>query len=39
MRNRPPLISSTSLASCWAEPCNTSSAGLQVVDIRHWNFG
>jgi hypothetical protein len=37
--NRPPLISSTSLASCSAEPCITSAPGGQAVDMRHWTFG
>src|SRR5213594_146596 len=37
--SRPPLISSMILPRCWAEPCKTSSAGVHVVDIRHWNFG
>src|SRR5437867_4772966 len=37
--SRPPLISSTILPRCWAEPCKTSSAGVQLVDIRHWNLG
>ena len=39
IRNRPPLISSTSRASCSAAPCSTSSAGVQVVDSRHWTLG
>src|SRR6266567_3389196 len=39
IRNRPPLISSTTFASRWAPPWSTSSAGVQVVDIRHWIFG
>jgi hypothetical protein len=38
IRNRPPLVSSTIFASRWAAPCSTSSAGVQAVDIRHWNF-
>src|SRR5687768_1278647 len=37
--NRPALISSTTLASRSAEPCSTSSAGVQSVGIRHLNFG
>ena len=37
--SRPPLISSTSPASRWAEPCITLRAGVQVVGIRHWTFG
>ena len=37
--SRPPLMSSTILARRWAEPCSTSSAGVQVVDMRHWNLG
>ena len=39
IRNRPPLISSTTCASLWAAPCRWSSAGVQAVDIRHWIFG
>jgi hypothetical protein len=39
IRKRPPLISSTTFASRWAPPWSTSSAGVQVVDIRHWTFG
>ncbi len=39
IRNRPPLISSTTFASRWAAPWSMSSAGGQVVDIRHWTFG
>ena len=39
IRNRPPLISSTNRASCSAAPCNTSSDGDQVVDIRQCTFG
>ena len=39
IRNRPPLISSTTLASRWAAPWSTSRAGVQVVDMRHWTFG
>src|SRR5215470_11168342 len=39
IRKRPPLVSSTSLANCWAAPWSWSSAGGQVVDIRHWIFG
>jgi hypothetical protein len=35
IRNRPPLISSTTLPSRWAAPWSTSSAGVQVVDMRH----
>src|SRR5256712_14226934 len=27
------------LPGCWADPCKTSGAGVQVVDIRHWNLG
>src|SRR5438128_9957171 len=37
--NRPPLISSTTLASRRAEPWSTSSAGVQSVGILHLNFG
>ena len=36
--SRPPLISSTILPSRWAAPCSTSSAGVQVVDMRHWKL-
>ena len=39
IRSLPPLVSSTTFASRWAAPCSTSSAGVQVVDIRHWTFG
>src|SRR5437016_2171779 len=39
IRNRPPLVASTTFASCWAAPWSTSSAGVQAVDIRHWTFG
>src|SRR5215510_14142792 len=39
IRNRPPLISSTTFARRWAAPCRWSSAGVQAVDIRHWTFG
>src|SRR6185436_11748115 len=39
IRNRPPLISSTTFASRWAAPWSTSLARVQVVDIRHWTFG
>ena len=39
IRNRPPLISSTTFASRWAAPWSMSSAGVQAVDIRHWTFG
>ena len=35
IRNRPPLISSTTLASRSAAPWFTSRAGVQAVDIRH----
>src|SRR6185369_16949099 len=35
----PPLISSTTWARCWAEPCSMSSCGGQAVDIRHWTLG
>src|SRR5215831_10086563 len=37
--NRPPVASSISFASRWAEPCITSRLVGQVVDMRHWNFG
>src|SRR2546427_3704775 len=39
IRNRPPLISSTTVASRWAAPCRMSIAGVHAVDIRHWTFG
>jgi hypothetical protein len=39
IRNRPPLVSPTTFASRWAAPWSTSSAGVQVVDIRHCTFG
>jgi hypothetical protein len=39
IRNRPPLISSTTFARRSAAPWRWSSAGVQVVDIRHWTFG
>jgi hypothetical protein len=39
IRNRPPLISSTTFASRWAAPSSMSSAGVQAVDIRHWTLG
>ena len=39
IRNRPPLISSTTFASRWAAPWSMSSAAVQAVDIRHWTFG
>jgi hypothetical protein len=39
IRNRPPLISSTTFASRSAAPWSTSSAAVQVVDIRHLTFG
>ena len=35
IRNRPPLISSTTFASCRAQPWRVSSTGGQAVDIRH----
>src|SRR5499425_610338 len=38
-RNRPPLISSTTLASRWAEPCSWSSTEGKAVDMRHCTFG
>src|SRR5215813_8757594 len=37
--NRPPLVSSTTLASRRAEPWSTSSAGVHVVGILHLIFG
>jgi hypothetical protein len=39
IRNRPPLVSSTTFASRWAAPFKWSSAWVQVVDIRHCTFG
>src|SRR5262245_42781314 len=36
---RPPLISSTTLASRRAAPWGTSSAAVKAVDIRHCTFG
>src|SRR6266567_1356307 len=39
IRNRPPLICSTTVASRWAAPCRMSIAGVHAVDIRHWTFG
>ncbi len=39
IRNRPPLVSSTTFAKRWAAPWSTSSAGVHAVDIRHWTFG
>src|SRR6266516_2705073 len=39
MRNRPPLISSTTFASRWAAPWTMSNVAVQDVDIRHWTFG
>src|SRR6266404_2814228 len=39
IRNRPPLISSTTFASSRAAPWRLSSTGGQAVDIRHWTFG
>src|SRR5262245_24061642 len=39
IRNRPPLISSTTFASRWAVPCCRSSVLGEAVDIRHWIFG
>src|SRR5438309_9636996 len=33
----PPLISSVIFAIFCAAPCRTSSAGVHVVDMRHWN--
>jgi hypothetical protein len=37
--NRPPVISSTTLASRCAAPWFTSSAGVQAVDMRHLTLG
>jgi hypothetical protein len=39
IRNRPPLIASTTFASRCAAPWRVSRAGVQVVDIRHWILG
>src|SRR5215467_12945592 len=39
IRNRPPLISSTTFASRWAEPWSWSSSAGYTVDMRHWTFG
>jgi hypothetical protein len=39
IRNRPPLISSTTLASRRAAPWSTSFAEVHAVDIRHWTLG
>ena len=39
IRNRPPLVSSTTFASRCAAPWSTSSAAVHPVDIRHWTFG
>src|SRR6266404_2784747 len=39
IRNRPPLISWTTFASCWAAPWFTSRAGVQAVDIRPLDLG
>src|SRR5215470_9321662 len=39
IRNRPPLISSTTFASRWAVPWRMSNTAVKVVDIRHWTFG
>src|SRR6266446_2180600 len=39
IRNRPPLISSTIFASCWAGTKPRSIDLGQAVDIRHWTFG
>ncbi len=38
IRNRPPLISSTSFPTRWAALW-TPSAGVQLVDMRHWILG
>src|SRR5512144_579894 len=38
IRNRPPVISSTTLANCTAAPW-MASAWVQAVDIRHLIFG
>src|SRR6266481_5147231 len=39
IRNRPPLISSTTFASSRAAPWRLSSTGGQAVDVRHWTCG
>src|SRR4029450_3945717 len=39
IRNRPPLISSTTFASFWAAPCSMSSVVGQAVAMRHWTLG
>ena len=38
IRNRPPLISSTTFASRWAAPCSMSSDEVQAVDIPPLDF-
>src|SRR5262245_46542718 len=38
IRNRPPLVSSTILASCRAAAWSWSRAGGNAVGIRHWTF-
>ena len=39
MRNRPPLVSSTTFASRRAAPWWMSNTAVKAVDIRHWTFG
>src|SRR5438876_10496754 len=39
IRNRPPLVSSTTFASRSAAPWTMSDARVQAVDMRHWTFG
>src|SRR5262249_25271357 len=39
IRDRPALISSTALASRWAEPSSTSAAGGETEGMRHWALG
>src|SRR5262249_34524373 len=39
IRNRPPLVSSTTFANLWAAPWSRSSAFVHAVDMRHWTFG
>src|SRR5713226_2150152 len=39
IRNRPPVISSTTFASRWAAPWCMSNTAVKAVDIRHWTFG
>src|SRR5437899_12514443 len=39
IRNRPPLISSTTFASRWAAPWCMSNTAVKAVDMRHWTVG